>query len=86
MPNTKSAIKSMKTDEVRRLRTKATRSAMRTTARNLEEVTASGDIAAATEQLKGYFSSLDKAVKNSALKKNTAARYKSNAAKKVAAL
>lgn len=86
MPNKKSAIKRVKTDEEKRLRNKATLSRTRTARRQVLEALTSGDKPASVEKLNAYYGELDKAVKKGVMKANTASRYKSRCATKVAAL
>lgn len=84
MPNIKSAKKRMKTSEKQHQRNKAVKSRTRSTHKKL--LNTLEDKGAAQQSLNEYFSELDKAVKKGVIKANTAARQKSRAAKKVAAI
>jgi small subunit ribosomal protein S20 len=84
MPTTKSAIKWIKTSEKRRQSNKAVNS--RTKSSQKKFLSSLEDKGAAEQSLKEYFSVLDKAVKKGVIKRNTAARRKSTAARKVAAI
>ena len=86
MPNTKSAEKRMRTSQERYVQKRAVRSRVRTVRTRLAEAVKAGDAAAANERLKECYAQMDKAVKNGVLEKNTVARYKSRAARKVAGM
>lgn len=84
MPTTQSAIKRMKTSEKQRQSNKAVKSRAKSSQKKF--LSSLEDKGAAEQSLKEYFSVLDKAVKKGVIKANTAARRKSAAAKKVAAI
>ena len=83
MPNTKSSIRSVKTDAERRAKNAAEKSAVRTTAKKVEAQVAEGQKAEAEVTLKKASSLLDKAAQSGVISKNAAARKKSKLAKKV---
>ena len=74
MPNTKQSKKRMHTDDLRRVRNKTVRSAMRTA---VKQVLAAPDAAAAEAALPGAFKRVDKAAKKNIIHDNAAARKKS---------
>ncbi|SEN03770.1 small subunit ribosomal protein S20 [Lihuaxuella thermophila] len=86
LANIKSAIKRAKTNEVRRARNAAQKSAMRTTVKKFLAAVEANDQAQATALLKEATRSLDKAVTKGIIHKNAAARKKSRLAKKLQAL
>ncbi len=86
MPNIKSAIKRVKTSEIRRQRNASNRSALNTMRRSYLDAIASGDKAKAGEAFKAFCSALDKTAKKGAISKNAADRRKSRAAAKLNAL
>jgi small subunit ribosomal protein S20 len=77
MPNTKSAKKALRKSEKRRLRNRATKSAIKTYSRRVLELAESGDINASVSTLRRAISLIDKAVKRGILHKNTGNRKKS---------
>lgn len=77
MPNTKSAIKRMKTSEKRRLRNASQKSALRTAIKAFETALAGGELEKAQEALRFACRKLDKAVTKGIIHKNKAARKKS---------
>lgn len=77
MPNTKSAIKRDRQSKVRRMRNKATRSAIKTSVRQFEQAVQSGETAVAGEALGRSTRLLDKAAGKGIMHKKTAARKKS---------
>ena len=86
MPTTKSAIKHVKTDEKRRQRNTAAKSAMRTQRRKVLEAIAAGNKTEAEQAFTSLVSLYDKAVKKRMLKLNTVARSKSRIAARINAL
>ena len=86
MPNTKSALKRIKTDAVKTLRNKAHRSKIATYQKRLFSALEQKDFNKANEELKICFSSLDKAAKKGVIKKRKANRKKSALSKKLLAL
>ncbi|WIM67139.1 30S ribosomal protein S20 [Corynebacterium breve] len=81
MANIKQQKKRVLTNEKRRQRNKAVRSAVRTEIRKFREAVESGDKAVATEQLSVASRKLDKAVTKGVFHRNNAANKKSNMAK-----
>ncbi|WKD57219.1 30S ribosomal protein S20 [Corynebacterium capitovis DSM 44611] len=81
MANIKQQKKRILTNEKRRLRNKAVRSATRTEIRKFQEAVESGDKAAAEEQLRIASRKLDKAVTKGVYHRNNAANKKSNMAR-----
>ncbi|WKD58863.1 30S ribosomal protein S20 [Corynebacterium caspium] len=81
MANIKQQKKRVLTNEKRRQRNKAVRSAVRTEIRKFREVLATGDKAAAEAQLRTASRALDKAVTKGVFHRNNAANKKSNMAK-----
>jgi small subunit ribosomal protein S20 len=86
MPNIKSAIKRVKTSEVRNSQNTTAKSAMRTAVKKVEAAVTLNDAAAAKETLTAAASKLDKAAAKGLIHKNAAARKKSRLAKKANAL
>ena len=86
MPNIKSAKKSMRTSEARRLSHHAVKSQLSTTRRKLYASISSGDKTASETEFRVYCAQLDKAVKKGSVKANNASRRKSRAAASLAAI
>ena len=86
MPNIKSAFKSMRKSREARLRNRSAKSTASTARKRLLEAVEAGDKGLSADKLSAYYATLDKAVKRGILPRNTAARYKSRVARKVAAL
>ena len=86
MPNSKSAIKQMKTSEVKRDANRTVKSGLVTSRRRFLETAAAGDAPASETAFRQYCSELDKAVKKGVIKANNADRRKSRAHSRVAAL
>lgn len=86
MPNIKSAIKRVKTTEVRNSQNTTTKSAMRTAVKKVEAAVSTNDSAAAKEALTAAASKLDKAASKGLIHKNAAARKKSRLTKKANSL
>ncbi len=74
MPNTKSAIKCMHTSNVKRLKNKADKSALRTVLKRTYAAIDAKRVEDARELLTAAFSALDRAVKKHIIHKNNAAR------------
>lgn len=74
MPNTKQAKKRMKTDDLRRMRNKTVRSAMRTA---VKKVLQSENAEDAAKALPAAMQGVDKAAKKNIIHDNAAARKKS---------
>lgn len=83
MANIKSQIKRSRTNEVRRMRNVAKKSAMKTAVKAVETAVTAGDKAAATAALATAYKKLDSAVKHGILHTNSAARQKSRLTTKV---
>ncbi|MCF4007550.1 30S ribosomal protein S20 [Corynebacterium uropygiale] len=81
MANIKQQKKRVITNEKRRQRNKAIRSAVRTEIRKFREAVASGDKAAAEAQLRVASRKLDKSVSKGVFHRNNAANKKSNMAR-----
>jgi small subunit ribosomal protein S20 len=86
MPNIKSAMKRMKTSEKSRLKNRGFRSRAATARLKFEAAIEAGDKEEAMRRFSAYASALDKSTKSGAIKKNTASRGKSRAAKRLAAI
>ncbi|RHW40989.1 30S ribosomal protein S20 [Neobacillus notoginsengisoli] len=86
MPNIKSAIKRVKTNEAKNAQNTAVKSSMRTAVKKAEAAVTVNDAAAAKEVFVEAVSKLDKAVTKGLIHKNAAARKKSRLAKKINAL
>jgi small subunit ribosomal protein S20 len=84
--NIKSQIKRIKTNEKAHQRNKAVKSELRTEVRKFREAAESGDVEAATAQLRSASRKLDKAVAKGVIHKNQAANRKSAIAKRLAEL
>ena len=81
MANTKSAIKNMRKTEARTLQNRATKSRLRTLARNLSKLEAEGNAEARKAAAINYISALDKAVKTDVIHRNVAKRHKAACSK-----
>ena len=86
MANTKSAEKRNRQNVKARERNRAHRSTLRTAIKKLRAAVSSGDAAAAKELLPVTLGVIDKTAQKQVIHANTASRYKSRLAKKVAAL
>jgi len=86
MPNIKSSKKRVQIAERNRLRNVAMKSRMRSAIRAVREAIAAADAAKANELTANAFKAIDKAVKRKVIHKNSAARYKSRLAKRIASL
>ncbi|TMV45657.1 30S ribosomal protein S20 [Paenibacillus mesophilus] len=86
MPNIKSAIKRVKTNDKRRLQNASQRSALRTAVKTFENAAASQNVESAKEALITASKKLDKAVTKGLIHKNAAARKKSRLAKQLNSL
>ena len=82
MPNTKAAIKSVRTNARKTERNRHSKSRVRTLERNFLKAIESGDKEAAATALKAVYSALDKAAKGSVLHASAAGRKKSRLAAK----
>jgi small subunit ribosomal protein S20 len=86
MANTKSAEKRNRQNIKARERNRAHRSTLRTAIKKLRTAVASGDAAAAQKILPETLGVIDKTAQKRVIHANTASRYKSRLAQKVAAL
>jgi small subunit ribosomal protein S20 len=86
MPNIKSAIKRVKTNEKRRAQNIAQKSALRTAVKNVEVAVHNSDVENAKNSLQLASKKLDKAATKGLIHKNAAARKKSRLAKRLNAL
>lgn len=83
MPNIKSAIKRVNTNDKKRVHNITVRSTMRTTVKNAEVALAGENVEAAKEALLTAAVKLDKAASKGLIHKNAAARKKSRLAKRL---
>jgi small subunit ribosomal protein S20 len=86
MANTKSAEKRNRQNVKERERNRSHRSRLRTAIKSLRAAVTTGDATQAAEILPQIFSVIDKTAQKRVIHANTAARYKSRLAKRVAAL
>ena len=83
MPNIKSQVKRVKTNEKARQRNKAVKSALRTHVRNFRRAAEAGDAEKATQYAKLANRQPDKAVSKGVIHKNQAKNRKSSISKKL---
>ena len=83
MPNIKSQVKRVKTNEKARQRNKAVKSALRPHVRNFRRAAEAGDAEKATQYAKLANRQLDKAVSKGVIHKNQAKNRKSSISKKL---
>jgi len=83
MANTRSAEKRNRQALANRARNRSETSKLRTQVKKLRAVITGGDNEAARKELSTTYTVIDKAAKQSVIKKNTASRYKSRLAKAV---
>lgn len=86
MPNIKTAIKRVKTNEKRRAQNIATKSALRSAIKKVETLVETGDANTATAAFVEASKKIDKAASKGLIHKNAAARQKSRLAKKINSL
>lgn len=86
MPNTKSAVKRIKTNAKARLRNRIRKSRIHTFEKKLDACIAGGDASAAEAALSTCFTELDKAAKHGAIHRNKANRKKQRLAARLRAL
>ena len=86
MPNIKSAIKRVNVIEKKTLRNNMIKSAYKTAIRRFEEALATGNKEEATKLFSEATKKIDQACTKGVIGKNTAARKKSNLAKKLNAI
>ncbi len=77
MPNSASAKKRLRQNEARRLRHRATRSALRTTIKKVRSAIDAGEVEQSEAAFRTATKKLDQAAAKGILHANTAARYKS---------
>ena len=83
MPNTDSAKKRLRQNEVLRLRNRSIKSAIRTQLKKVRLAANAGDIAAAESEFRLAAKKLDKAGAQRVIHPNTASRYKSRLQKMI---
>ncbi|MDY7221865.1 30S ribosomal protein S20 [Halalkalibacterium halodurans] len=83
MPNIKSAIKRVKTNEKRRIQNASVKSALRTAIKQFEAKVENNDAEAAKAAFVEATKKLDKAANKGLIHKNAASRQKSRLAKKL---
>ena len=83
MANIKSQIKRNRQNERRRVRNKAVRTSLKTATKKVRTAAETGDVDAATVQLRQAVRDIDKAASNGTLHKRAAARKKSRLARAV---
>lgn len=86
MPNIKSAIKRVNVIEKKTLRNNMIKSAYKTAVKNFEAAVAEGDVKKAESLFSEATKKIDQACTKGVIVKNTAARKKSNLAKKLNAM
>ncbi|WP_211745518.1 30S ribosomal protein S20 [Paenibacillus sp. Marseille-Q4541] len=86
MPNIKSAVKRVKTNDKRRALNASQKSALRTSVKAADQALATNEVDTAKAAIQAASKSLDKAVSKGLVHKNAAARKKSRLAKKLNAL
>jgi small subunit ribosomal protein S20 len=86
MPNIKSAIKRVKTNEKKNAQNISFKSEMRTSVKKVEAAIVTNEATAATETFTVAARKLDKAAAKGLIHKNAAARKKSRLAKKINSL
>ena len=87
MPITKSAMKRIRTSEEKRIRNLSAANRIKRARKDLYRALAGGgDAEKSRQKFNDYCSLLDKAAKKGFIKKNTANRYKSNAAARLRAV
>ncbi|GIP42070.1 30S ribosomal protein S20 [Paenibacillus sp. J45TS6] len=86
MPNIKSAVKRVKTNDKRRALNASQKSALRTSVKAADQALATNEVETAKAAIQAASRSLDKAVTKGLVHKNAAARKKSRLAKKLNAL
>ena len=86
MPNIKSAIKRVSVIEKKTLQNNMIKSAYKTAVKKFEEAAQSGNVEEATKLFSAATKKVDQACSKGVIVKNTAARKKSNMAKKLNAI
>jgi len=83
MPQSKSAAKRLRQDEIRRQRNRSVKSALKTCNHSFLDRINSGEKDNAISELNNVYSALDKATARGVIKKNSASRKKSQLARKL---
>lgn len=83
MPNSNSAKKRLRQNEVRRARNRSTKSAMRTQIRKVREAVDAGDVELAEKEFKAVAKKLDQAGVKNVIHRNKASRTKSRLQKAI---
>ena len=83
MPNIKSAIKRVKVLETKTIRNQMLKTSLKTSIKKFDSALASGDAAQITDAHQAVVKKIDQSTAKGILHKNTAARKKSQIAKKV---
>lgn len=86
MANHFSALKRARQTDRRTVRNRANASRLRTQLRDLREIIAKGDKAAAEQMYRQTVSALDKAIQKGTLHENTASRYKARLGARLTAM
>lgn len=86
MPNTTSAKKRLRQNEVRRTRNRAAKSALRTGIRKVRELVAAGNVADSTDKFQALVKKLDQSAAKNTIHPNRAARIKSRLSAHIKAL
>ena len=86
MPNIKSQIKRVRTNENQRMRNKDIKTSLKTDIKKFETAIAAGDAADASEKFSVASRSLDKAASKGVIHKNNAANKKSRMSKSLAGI
>ncbi|WP_243290620.1 30S ribosomal protein S20 [Bacillus sp. FJAT-47783] len=86
MPNIKSAIKRVKTNNERRAHNATIKSAMRTAIKKFDAIVVNNDVENAKAAFADASKKIDKATQRGIIHKNAAARFKSRLAKKLNSL
>ncbi|GAK39608.1 30S ribosomal protein S20 [Paenibacillus urinalis] len=86
MPNIKSAVKRVKTNDKRRALNASQKSALRTAVKAADQALTTNEVETAKAAIQAASKKLDKAVSKGLVHKNAAARKKSRLAKKLNAL
>jgi small subunit ribosomal protein S20 len=76
MPNTKSAEKRLRQNEVRRARNRSVKSAVKTQMKKVREAVAAGNLEAAATEFRLAAKKLDRAAATKTIHRNSASRHK----------
>ena len=86
MPNTKSAKKRLRQNEVRRMRNRSVKRSLRTQCRKVREAVEAGDLGTAETEFRQAVKKLDRAGAKNIIHRNAAARTKARLSAKVKSL